>query len=204
MLRRELIFLHSASGDGCNDRPLLLTTPEDFYRPVCIGSTRAFASPACPPNRDAGRNAVLPRRSGALLYSREPASNPCSAYTAPTRVWESSSAGGRCSEPPFDGCRSRGSGPRGRDIRHSVRRPKPEMAAPVPCTRACAGSKPRRPAGPQLCALRSPWPVPRSSTVTTPSSSIPALSHFWMRRMMRFSPILGYRAQQPERDLTLG
>jgi hypothetical protein len=26
MLRRELIFLHSASGDGCNDRPLLLAT----------------------------------------------------------------------------------------------------------------------------------------------------------------------------------
>jgi hypothetical protein len=39
MLRRELIFLHSASGDGCNDRPLLLATQEDFYRPVCIGST---------------------------------------------------------------------------------------------------------------------------------------------------------------------
>ena len=41
MLRRELIFLHSASGDGCNDRPLLLATQEDFYRSVCIGSTRA-------------------------------------------------------------------------------------------------------------------------------------------------------------------
>jgi DDE superfamily endonuclease len=39
MLRRELIFLHSASGDGCNDRPLLSATQEDFYRPVCIGST---------------------------------------------------------------------------------------------------------------------------------------------------------------------
>src|SRR3984893_16201243 len=26
MLRRELIFLHSASGDGCNDRPRLLAT----------------------------------------------------------------------------------------------------------------------------------------------------------------------------------
>jgi hypothetical protein len=49
MLRRELIFLRSASGDGCNDRPLLLATPEDFYRPVCIGSKRTFASPACPP-----------------------------------------------------------------------------------------------------------------------------------------------------------
>jgi hypothetical protein len=46
MLRRELIFLHSASGDGCNDRPLLLATQEDFYRPVCIGSTGTFASPA--------------------------------------------------------------------------------------------------------------------------------------------------------------
>jgi hypothetical protein len=29
MLRRELIFLSSVSGDGCNDRPLLLATPED-------------------------------------------------------------------------------------------------------------------------------------------------------------------------------
>jgi hypothetical protein len=38
MLRRELMFLHSASGDGCNDRSLLLATQEDFYRPVCIGS----------------------------------------------------------------------------------------------------------------------------------------------------------------------
>jgi aminoglycoside phosphotransferase (APT) family kinase protein len=36
MLRRELIFLHSASGDGCNDRPLLLATQEDFYRPVAL------------------------------------------------------------------------------------------------------------------------------------------------------------------------
>src|SRR3981081_1881090 len=39
MLRRELIFLHSASGDGCNNRPRLLATQEDFYGPVCIGST---------------------------------------------------------------------------------------------------------------------------------------------------------------------
>jgi len=48
MLRRELIFLHSASGDGCNDRPLLLATQEDFYRPVCIGSTRTFCVAAFP------------------------------------------------------------------------------------------------------------------------------------------------------------
>ena len=34
-----------------------------------------------------------------------------------------------------------------------------------------------------------PCPVPLSSTVTTPSSSIPALSHFWIRRMIRSSPI---------------
>lgn len=32
MLRRELIFLHSASGDGCNDRPLLLA-PRGFLSP---------------------------------------------------------------------------------------------------------------------------------------------------------------------------
>src|ERR1700738_3711448 len=54
MLRRELIFLHSASGDGCNDRPLLLATQEDFYRPVCIGSTGTFASPACSPGKQVG------------------------------------------------------------------------------------------------------------------------------------------------------
>jgi hypothetical protein len=71
MLRRELIFLHSASGDGCNDRPLLLATPEDFYRPVCIGSKRTFASPRrVPPQIETrGRDAVLPRRSAALLYN---------------------------------------------------------------------------------------------------------------------------------------
>src|SRR5262249_36002787 len=34
-----------------------------------------------------------------------------------------------------------------------------------------------------------PLACSRSSTVTTPSSSIPALSHFWTRRMMRLSPI---------------
>src|SRR5208337_4133906 len=33
-----------------------------------------------------------------------------------------------------------------------------------------------------------PCPVPLSLTVTTPSSRRPALSHFWIRRMMRLSP----------------
>jgi hypothetical protein len=69
MLRRELIFLHSASGDGCNDRPLLLATPEDFYRPVCIGSKRTFPRRVPPQIETRGRDAVLPRRSAALLYS---------------------------------------------------------------------------------------------------------------------------------------
>src|SRR5580658_6207365 len=36
--------------------------------------------------------------------------------------------------------------------------------------------------------ITDPCPVPLSLTVTTPSSRIPALSHFWIRRMMRRSP----------------
>jgi hypothetical protein len=34
-----------------------------------------------------------------------------------------------------------------------------------------------------------PCPVPLSLTFTIPSSRMPALSHFWIRRMMRLSPI---------------
>src|SRR5256885_15035921 len=37
--------------------------------------------------------------------------------------------------------------------------------------------------------ITAPCPVPLSLTLTTPSSSTPALSHFWIRRMMRRSPI---------------
>src|ERR1700720_4020229 len=37
--------------------------------------------------------------------------------------------------------------------------------------------------------ITDPCPVPLSLTDTTPSSRIPALSHFWIRRMMRRSPI---------------
>src|SRR6266446_4441302 len=37
--------------------------------------------------------------------------------------------------------------------------------------------------------ITEPCPVPVSLTVTTPSSRMPALSHFWIRRMMRRSPI---------------
>jgi hypothetical protein len=33
MLRRELIFLHSASGDGCNDRPAFVGDPRGFLSP---------------------------------------------------------------------------------------------------------------------------------------------------------------------------
>src|SRR5467141_4080908 len=36
--------------------------------------------------------------------------------------------------------------------------------------------------------ITEPCPVPLSLTVTIPSSSTPALSHFWIRRMMRLSP----------------
>src|SRR6267142_1738167 len=36
--------------------------------------------------------------------------------------------------------------------------------------------------------ITDPCPVPLSLTVTTPSSRTPALSHFWIRRMMRRSP----------------
>jgi hypothetical protein len=39
MPRLELISRHLASGAGCNARPLLLVTQEDFLSPpVCIGS----------------------------------------------------------------------------------------------------------------------------------------------------------------------
>src|SRR5258708_2098200 len=37
-------------------------------------------------------------------------------------------------------------------------------------------------------AITDPCPVPLSLTVTIPSSRTPALSHFWIRRMMRRSP----------------
>ena len=37
--------------------------------------------------------------------------------------------------------------------------------------------------------ITEPCPVPLSLTVTTPSSRTPAFSHFWIRRMMRRSPI---------------
>src|SRR5215510_7705581 len=37
--------------------------------------------------------------------------------------------------------------------------------------------------------ITEPCPVPLSLTETTPSSRMPAFSHFWIRRMMRRSPI---------------
>src|SRR5258707_10942404 len=37
--------------------------------------------------------------------------------------------------------------------------------------------------------ITDPCPVPLSLTVTIPSSRTPALSHFWIRRMMRRSPM---------------
>jgi hypothetical protein len=43
---------------------------------------------------------------------------------------------------------------------------------------------------PRSGEITDPWPVPRSSTVTSPSSKMPALSHFWISRVMRLSPTL--------------
>ena len=37
--------------------------------------------------------------------------------------------------------------------------------------------------------ITEPCPVPLSLTDTAPASRTPALSHFWIRRMMRRSPI---------------
>ena len=37
--------------------------------------------------------------------------------------------------------------------------------------------------------ITNPCPVPLSLTDTTPSSRRPAFNHFWIRRMMRWSPI---------------
>src|SRR6516225_3262150 len=46
--------------------------------------------------------------------------------------------------------------------------------------------------------ITDPCPVPLSLIVTTPSSMTPALSHFWIRRMMRRSPIpMLQEADQP-------
>ena len=47
-----------------------------------------------------------------------------------------------------------------------------------------------------------PCPVPLSSTVTIPSSRMPALSHFWIRRMMRLSPTLCSRKRTSQLWLT--
>src|SRR5262249_28280095 len=41
---------------------------------------------------------------------------------------------------------------------------------------------------PRSGEITAPWPVPLSATVTIPSSRMPALSHFRIRRMMRLSP----------------
>lgn len=50
MPRLELISRHLASGAGCNARPRLLATQEDFLSPpVCIGSTGTFRVPGTSP-----------------------------------------------------------------------------------------------------------------------------------------------------------
>src|ERR1700687_6145984 len=50
MPRLELISRHLASGAGCNARPLLLVTQEDFLSPpVCVGSTGTFRVPGVSP-----------------------------------------------------------------------------------------------------------------------------------------------------------
>src|SRR5712691_6285958 len=59
--------------------------------------------------------------------------------------------------------------------------------------------------------ITDPCPVPLSLTDTTPSSRMPALSHFWIRRMMRRSPTrcsrkrishccLAHSALEPEQE----
>src|SRR5208282_1702599 len=50
--------------------------------------------------------------------------------------------------------------------------------------------------------ITEPCPVPLSSTVTIPSSRMPALSHFWIRRMMRLSPTLCSRKRTSQLWLT--
>ena len=37
--------------------------------------------------------------------------------------------------------------------------------------------------------MTAPWGVPSVVSVTPPSSMTPAFSHFWIRRMIRRSPI---------------
>src|SRR6516165_4646003 len=51
--------------------------------------------------------------------------------------------------------------------------------------------------------ITEPCPVPTSLVVTTPSSRMPARSHFWIRRMMRLSPIRCSRKRTNHDWLTL-
>jgi hypothetical protein len=48
MLRRELIFLHSASGDGCNDRPRLLATKRISIAQFAFAAQEHLRSPRVP------------------------------------------------------------------------------------------------------------------------------------------------------------
>src|SRR6266478_6565975 len=50
--------------------------------------------------------------------------------------------------------------------------------------------------------ITDPCPVPLSLTVTTPSSRMPALSHFWIRRRMRGSAIRCFRKRISQSWLT--
>ncbi len=93
----------------------------------------------------------------------EPASNPCSAYSAPARGWASPSAGARCSAPPSDACHSRGSEPQDRDIPRSEHHRGQGTAGPAPCSRAFAGSRLRKRVGPLPFELQSRAPPMRGS-----------------------------------------
>ena len=50
--------------------------------------------------------------------------------------------------------------------------------------------------------VTDPCPVPLSLVVTTPSSRMPALNQFWIRRIMRGSPIRSFRKRTSQSWLT--
>jgi hypothetical protein len=102
-------------------------------------------------------SAAAPQDGCACRDILEPANNPCSACSVPVRGSRSPSAGARCPEPRFGGCRSQDSEPQDRGIRRSGRRQAPVTVAPGLCIQAYVGSKPRTPAGQLPCAL--PWRV---------------------------------------------
>ena len=100
------------------------------------------------------------------------ASNPCSACSVPVHGPALPSVAARCRGQRSDACCSQGISLRDSDTRRSSHHPAPAMAAPVPESRACAYSTPRRRAGRLACALPSPALPPPGPTRRRSSRAI--------------------------------